>query len=339
MPLLLNRKGYTAPDPLDKAAGYRMYLLLISTNLVLSVVLLYGITASGIVQFNGFTAFGYSFSPLATMGLEVITNCLIFSPLIILARKCSSLIPYLIVFLPYYLLDLYIESHYRCTSCDLNLALWTYGDDSFVSSIKIPALKFLLTISADAILFGILGLFLARLTASAIYRKKPWPAGPTPAQYADFFKTEWSEEDIAKPKRDFAFYILRILGMAYLIYLIILVLGSLGSAPWPSSVATLMDMTYANPALAINTYFKITLMIILAFTAAFNKNLRYYCCMGLASGHLVSTAYSLIFHYSGTLDATDSPFLLVSGILDGAMVLIFIWLAIKYKKDGEVFAP
>jgi hypothetical protein len=339
MPLLLNGRGYTAPDPLDKAAGYRMYLLLISTNLVLSVVLLYGISASGIVQFNGFTAFGYSFSPLATMGLEVITNCLIFSPLIILARKCSSLIPYLIVFLPYYLLDLYIESHYRCASCDGNLALWTYGDDSIVSPIKIPALKFLLTISTDAIVFGILGLFLARLTASAIYRKKPWPAGPTPAQYADFFKTEWSEEDIAKPKRDFAFYILRILGMAYLIYLVILVLGSLGSAPWPSSVATLMDMTYANPALAINTYFKITLMIILAFTAAFNKNLRYYCCLGLATGHLISTAYSLIFHYAGALNATDSPFLLVSGILDGAMVLIFIWLAIKYKKDGEVFAP
>jgi GMC oxidoreductase len=339
MPLLLNLRGYTAPDPLDKATGYRMYLLLITINLILSVVLLYLITASGIVQFNGFTAFGYSFSPLATMGLEVITNCLIFSPLIILARKCSSLIPYLIVFLPYYLLDLFIDSHYRCASCDGNLALWTYGDDSIVSPITIHALKFFITISVDAILFGILGLFLARLTASAIYRKNPWPPGPTTAQYADFFKKEWSEEDIAKPKRDFAFYILRILGMAYLIYLVILILGSLGSAPWPSSVATLMDMTYANPALAINTYFKITLMIILAFTAAFNKNLRYYCCLGLATGHLISTAYSLIFHFLPALQATDSPFLLVSGILDGAMVLIFVWVAIKYKKDGAIFAP
>jgi choline dehydrogenase-like flavoprotein len=334
-----NFRGYTQPDPLDKSAGAGKYLLLIAINLILSVGLLYAITTTGIVHFNGITVFGHSFPPLVSMGLETFTNCLIFSPLIILSRKCSSLIPFLIVFLPYFLLDLFVDSHYRCAGCDDSLALWTYGDPSIISSIQPSVLKFIVTMTVDALVFGLLALFLARLAASLVYRKKPNPRAPTKEQYAGFFRKEWSNEEIPKPKRDFAFYILRILGMAYLIYLVVLVLGILGSAPWPTQIATLIDMTYANPALAINTYFKITLMIILAFTAAYNKNLRYYCALGLLTGHLISTAYSLIFHYVGSLNATDSPFLLVSGILDGAMVLIFGWVAIKYKKDAAAFAP
>src|ERR1700759_2473306 len=118
MAKFLNIKGYVWPDPLDKAPGFAKYFLLLPATMILTILLMYGETHLKIVQINGFTVFGHFFPPFATRSLEVISNCLIFAPLILLARKCSSLIPYLIIFTPYFLLDLYLESHYRC--CNQN---------------------------------------------------------------------------------------------------------------------------------------------------------------------------------------------------------------------------
>ncbi len=89
MAKFLNIKGYIWPDPLDKAPGFTKYLLLILVNLVLTILLIYGETHFKIVQINGFTIFGHLFPPFATNSIEVISNCLIFAPLIILARNAA----------------------------------------------------------------------------------------------------------------------------------------------------------------------------------------------------------------------------------------------------------
>jgi hypothetical protein len=336
----LNFRGYIWPDPLDKAPGFMKYLLLIIVNSLLSVVLIYGVTHFKIVSFNGLNLFGHHYGPRATVWAEIFTNGMLYSPIIILMRKCSSLIPYLIVFIPYFLLDLFIESHYRCGKCDISHALWTYNDGSFVSGISPGALKFFVTLSFDAVVFGIVGLYISRLLAALIYKNKKYPNDPTPEEYTNLFSQKWSDEIVPKPHRDLVFYLLRILGFGYLLYLLILILGLLGPGAWPKGVADLISMTYENPALAINTYFKITLMIILAFTAAYNKSLRYYACLALLSGHLASTIYSLVFHFAQGLDTNDpTNFLLTSAILDGSLMVFFIWWMIKYKKDADVFAP
>src|SRR4051812_6841882 len=114
---LLNLRGYVAPDPLDKASRKVQTLLIIGVNLVLTIGLLYFISGK-IVYFHGFPLFGRQLGYKATMILEVLINCLVFSPLIVRVRKTSSFIPYLIVLLPYFLMDLWIESHYRCAGCD-----------------------------------------------------------------------------------------------------------------------------------------------------------------------------------------------------------------------------
>ncbi len=340
MAKFLNIKGYIWPDPLDKAPGVAKYLLLMLVNLVLTILLVYGETHLKIVQINGFTLFGHFFPPFATKSIEVLSNCLIFAPLMILARKCSSLIPYLIIFIPYFLLDLFLESHYRCCNQNSNLALWNYCDSSFVSLIKVAPLKFLITLSFDAIVIGPGGLYVSRLLAGLIYKSKDYPENPSREQYDLLFNKNWSDEPIARPARDAAFYLLRILGFGYLFYLVILLLGLLGKGAWPGGIANLIGMTYENPALAINTYFKITLMIILAFIAAFNKDLRYYACIALLTGHAVSTAYSLIFHFVTSLHASDpTDFLLTSAITDGVLIILFLWIALKYKKDRLPFAP
>ena len=336
----INARGYYWPDPLDKAPRFMKFLLLILVNGVLSLVLLYGVSHYKIVAFGGFRVFGMEFSHRATMMMEIVINCLIFSPLIILLRKCSSLIPYLIVFVPYFLLDLYIETHYRsCAGCDGSHALWNYYNDSFVSGINPPALKFFITLSFDAIVFGWLGLYISRLVAALIYRKKKYPEGPTPEQYKMLFSEQWSVENVARPHRDVVFYMLRILGFGYLIYLSILIIGLLGGAPWGEGIGKLIEMTYVNPALAINTYFKITLMIVLAFTAAYNVSLRYYACLGLLAGHIASTVFALIFYFtSGPVKDDPTKFLLTSAEMDGALIIFFLWWIIRYKRDAAVFA-
>jgi hypothetical protein len=339
MPALFNFYGYSCPDPLDKAPGAMKYILMTGVNIVLSVILIHLVTRNNIIAYHGFTIFRHSFQPVATMIIEGVINSLIFAPIIIACRKSSSILIFLIVFIPYFLLDLFVQSHYRCAGCDLNLALWYYPTPSVISFINIPVVKFLVTMSVDGIVFGILPLYLSRLTAYWLYKNRQGEVVPTKEAYNAFFNTKWSTEIVNKPSRDFAFYILRITGFVYLIYLAILVAGLLGADAWPPGVSSLISMTYENPALAINTYFKISLMIMLAFTGAYNKNLRYYTCLALFTGHLASTMYSLVFHFVKPLHATDTAFLLLSALADGLMALIFLWILLKYKKDAAVYAP
>ncbi|HLG32101.1 MAG TPA: GMC family oxidoreductase N-terminal domain-containing protein, partial [Ignavibacteriaceae bacterium] len=335
MPALFNLKGYTAPDPLDKAPEGWQFGIMMIVNFVLSVILIYLITKFKVVQFNGFTIFGYYFPPIVTIILEVITNTIIYSSIIIILRKSSSIIIYLVVFIPYYLLDLYLESSVRQIP---GKALWEYGKDSIVSGIQLPALNFFVTLSIDAILFGILALYISRLLAMFVFRKKEYPPAPTREQYKKLFSEKWSNENINKPGRDAAYWILRLLGFGYVVYLSILLLGILGTKPWPEGIAGLIRMTYENPALAINTYFKIGLMTLLAFIGAYNKNLRYYSAIGLIVGHAVSTIYALAFYFFDKGNVY-SEFLLTSAIVDGVMIILFIWIMIKFKKDANDLRP
>lgn len=335
---LFSFKGYAAPDPLDKAPTHMRFLLLSGINLVLTIGLLYLITANKVVAFNGFRVFGLRFPPLATMVLEVLINAGLYTAAIVWLRKSSSLYLYLLVLLPYYLLDLFYEGRYRCDNHP-EKALWNYFDGSVVSGIHPAAFKFFVTLSVDALLFGVVSLYLARLLAAALYKHKPYPPQPTKQQYDDLFKPAWSDEEIKRPARGLGFTVLRLLGFGYLAYLSVLVLGLMGSSPWPKALGTLIDMTYKNPALAINTYFKIALMVMLTFLAAYNRSLRYYACAGLLVGHLLSTVYSLSFYFAKDLHASDSGFLLTSAIVDGGMIVIFFFVMQACRKERGEYAP
>ena len=180
-------QGYTADDPLDKAPKLVRFGIVSAVNLVLSIGLLYLITDNKVVRFNGFSVWGIAFSPFATMVLEVIINCLVYAPIIVLLRKASSVYIYLVVLLPYFLLDLFIEHHYRAAGRP-DLALWNYYDSSIVSSIHPPAFRFFCTLTVDALLFGVAALFLSRNVAKILYRNKDYPRQPTKRQYNAVFK-------------------------------------------------------------------------------------------------------------------------------------------------------
>lgn len=337
LPLPFNFRGYTKPDPLDNVPGKLRTPVVMFVNLILSVVLIYLITKYEIVYYNGFTILDKGFSPVVTMALEVIIAVFIFAPLLVLLRKSSSIVHLLLVFCSFYFLDLYLEAHVRHEPG--STALWDYYPGSFVSGITIPALKFFVTISADAIVFGPIALFLSRLTA-LLFPKTKTAGLPTKEQYDALFPAEWADEKVEKPKRDAGYWILRLLGIGYVTYLSILVLGSLGSTVWPAEIAKLISSTYSNPALGINTFLKISVMVLLAFTGAYNRNARWYCALSLLIGHAFSTVFSLAFYYvvppPNGIAADD--FLLVSAVVDGVMILLFAWIMIRSYKDRVIFS-
>lgn len=334
MPSLFNFRGYTRPDPLDKPGSLAGFLILAGVNIALSVLLIYLITHFKIIYFQGFTIFKKQCPPLYTEMLEIFINGIVYSFFVLQVRKCSSIIPFLIVLLPYFILDLHIESYDRLHPENISKALWLYGDHTLISDIRPAALKFLVAISVDAIIFGILSLFLARLLSAAFFAKRPYPPSPTKEQYAALFQPGWSSETVNRPKRGAAFWILRLLGIGYAIYLGFIVIGMAGSGAWPAGMAHLIVVTYSNTALAINTFFKITLMCILAFAGAYNPRIRYYCCIGLFAGHFLSACFSLIFHFC-VPGATESSFLLLSGEIDGAMAIIFLVIIFTSRQAAK----
>jgi|GEM_PF-744345 choline dehydrogenase-like flavoprotein len=338
LPKLFNVNGYVSPDPLDKANGIKKYVIMAVAQFIVTFIML-AIELPNIIQYEGFNLLQHHFSPHITEVLEYLMSCLAFSILFVLFRSSSSLLKILIPFIAYFPLDIYIWSHFRLGG-DINNGLWTYPVSSFLWALKYPIVISLVAFIVDGLIFGVVGVFLARIIAQIIYSGKPYPNAPTEKQYNDLFTQELSGEDVVKPKRDWAFWTLRILGFIYLIYLSILILGKLGAAAWPTPIAFLINTTYENPALAINTYIKICVMIALAFIGAYNKSLRFYSCIGLITGHLVSTIASMAFYfYDVAHPGQTRDFLWQSAAADGLMVIIFTVILFCYKKDAVQYKP
>ncbi len=320
MPPLLNLRGYTNPDPLDKAPVAMQYIIMTAVNFIVSVLLVYLITDYfKLLEFRSF----------AVKVLEFSAFTFISAPLITALRKSSSAVLIFVIFVPLFIFDMYLQANVRDKG---GTALWSYLPGTFIDDIKILPLRFLMTLSFDALIFGPFCLWISRLIALVFYKNRKVKITPDTEQQNNLFNSEWSEEFVERPDRDAGFYILRILGFAYLSYLLILLIGMLGATPWPSQISELIDMTYRNPALAVNTFSKIGIMILLTFTGAYNREIRYYCVLGLITGHAVSTISSLGFYFYDPAGTDYRDFLLTSAIVDGVMIILFVYILIKSSK-------
>src|SRR5207249_3951005 len=94
---------------------------------------------------------------------------------------------------------------------------------------------------------------------------------------------------------------------------------------------------YANPALTINTFIKLTIIFVLATLGAHNVKLRWHCSLILLVGHLVSTAASLFFYFC-TPRVPGNSFLLTSAIVDGVISALLVWVMIRYRRNSHEFA-
>lgn len=327
MPAFINFKGYTKPDPLDKAPVVMQYVLMMIVTFIMSVLLVYAIT--DLFPLLEFKSFGVKV-------LEVVVFTFVAAPLVVLMRKSSSVVLILMIFLPLFIFDIFLQANFRDKG---QVALWSYLPGTFISDVKILPLRFLMTLSFDALIFGPVCLWITRVIASVIYKNRKADLPSTIEQHKNLFNDERSKENVDKPKHDAGFWILRLLGFSYLAYLFILLIGILGDSPWPPEIGDLISMTYKNLALAVNTYSKIGIMILLTLIGAYNRNVRYYCCWGLIVGHAASTISSLAFYFYDPPGTDYRDFLLTSAIVDGVMIVLFIYILIKSKKNTYRFDP
>ncbi len=318
---IFNLRGYTAADPLDRAPSAMRFVLAIAVSGVLAFAFLYAQSAGLRVT---------TFPNPSVMWIGIAIYAFVMAPLLVILRKSSSLLFYLMIVSVCVPADIFRQVHFPDS-------WWIYQPGSFLSPIPIP-LKFLVAWSFDGMIQGPLALWLTRLLASAMYSSSKSAPVPTTAQEEALFPIEWTNEDVADPSRDIGYWLLRLLGFGYLLYMVFCALGALGAPVWPAQAQQLIVMTYANPALGINTFSKISLMVLLAFVGAYNRNVRWHCVLGLIAGHSASTAASLSFYFFAPTTDYHS-FLLTSAIVDGVMVLIFAYLLVRYRKEAAQFAP
>jgi hypothetical protein len=321
-----NLPGYTAADPLDRA------LVLVRLALTMGVS---GIVASLFLYVGSELYRTYTFQKPWIYWIGVAIYTFVVGGLLVPLRKSSSLLFYLMIVVVCVSMDIWLQTHFRDNGRE---AWWTYQPGNFLSPIPVP-FKFLVAWSFDAIIQGPLVLWFTRLLANLIYPASKAKPEPTFAQQKALFPSAWTNEEIEKPKRDVAFWVLRLLGLGYLAYLLFCLVGILGASVWPEQAQQLINMTYVNPALAINTFSKISLMALLAFIGAYNRNVRWHATLGLFVGHLASTIASLgLYFYENPPDPLYHKFLITSAGVDGAMILIFGLILIKYRKSAQQFA-
>ncbi|MGO9482814.1 MAG: hypothetical protein ACLP05_13675, partial [Candidatus Kryptoniota bacterium] len=320
---VINFRGYHKDDPLDHVSTGRTYGLEMIVTFIVTIALVYAIT----VVFNV-----VSFKSLGVEIAEVLAYTFIAAPIVVALRRSSSLIPYLIVLLPLYAMDLYLQAHVRDHG---GVALWMYTQGTFIDTITILPLRFLITLSFDAVLVGPICLWITRELSLAFWGARDPSFNQQKMLRDELFNAKWSGENVASPARDAGFWILRILGFCYLAYFILLMLGSLGTSPWPGQAKSLFDATYSNPFFGVSTFSKIGFMIALAFLGAYNPKMRWYAVLGLLIGHSVSVCSSLFFFFYKY--GSHDPFLWQSAALDGGMVILFIWVLVKSSRIKDRF--
>ncbi|MBK9109520.1 MAG: GMC family oxidoreductase [Saprospiraceae bacterium] len=338
---ILNLRAYTAWDPLDGLSNVK--------RTILHMIVCSCITVSMIILIDSVFHIVF-FKSLCWQIAEVFMFGVLYALIIINTRKSSSIFHFLIILVPLYIGDLYLETHYM-RSFD-ERAIWNYYHGSFIYNFEQVPLRFLITLSFDGLLMGPLCLWISRMIASFMVSR-------TGTHYDENYHRLFNEErtkdiPIALPKRvqlwqsggtknflskiDFDFWILRILGIFFLIYLGILLVGSVGTVSmasadliWPEQLAKLITDTYANAFHQTHTIGKISNFILLAMTAAFHTGIRYLALRIFMLGNLVAAICSFYLYYF----SSGEEFLFQSGIADSLVTLLSFILYLRSKKDFD----
>ncbi|MEM9824480.1 MAG: hypothetical protein AAF985_25565 [Bacteroidota bacterium] len=110
---IFHLKGYTASDPLDRLSTRQGILLHGAVIFVFAILLIYLI--DDVFQLVFFKNFTWKVA-------EVLLFAGVYAPLFYFLRKSSSLLSYLLILLPLFLVDLYLEAH--CERTIANPAIW-----------------------------------------------------------------------------------------------------------------------------------------------------------------------------------------------------------------------
>ncbi len=319
------------PDGRD-ALSPKMRMLL---SIVVSGVLGYLLEYIGIEVFHAFT----NANPNTIYGATAIW-ALALGPLLVLLRKAALWVPMAIVGVLFAFAALFNHYHF---------IIWEFANGAFVDTGKLWAPR--IWEFRDGQLFGLRHPFLIALVAGIIetvvvpasvwtqklltlgLRKK---AGAPLEEIAPLFASSVGPLSELKPKRDFGFYFLRFIFLAYGVYFSYQILALLISAKGLPAV----NMFFINPPETLNTFMKIVLMLSLATVGAFNAGVRREASVLLAIGHAISVGASLWLYFAyppNPLFPGDHPFLLASVAGDGVLILVLLYFAYEARPPKENF--
>lgn len=323
---LFNLKGYDGYDPLDNLSTKKLFAYGWVISFITAAIFLYLI----------FFVFKVALIPNDWYYLlECVILASVYFPIVLLLRKSSSILILLLLMASMIPVDLFLESHYRQFGIE---TMWSYNPAGPIGGLA-PIIQILTAWLIDSFVFGPLTLWIARVVLSIKY-KETKPSKKRRELYSKLFNNNNSFEAINKPNYDASYWILRILGIVYFSYLILVLIGLLGTSAYPEQLRVMLEMTYENPNLAINTIIKLSIMTTLCFIGAYNISLRFHTSLVLMFGHLISTVFSLFFYYYNTPDnaftAPYKDFLMTSAIVDGVLILLFIYIMIKYKSQSKL---
>lgn len=338
---ILYFSGFKANDPLDGLSARRRMLLHVLVCIVVSITMVIMIDSVFKIVF---------FAGVKWKIAEVFMFGVLYALIIINTRKSGSLFHFLIILIPLYLGDIYLEAH--CLRTQTDKAIWNYYPGSFVFDIKPIWIRFLVTLSFDALLMGPVCLWISRMIATIIVKKGNNHFNE--AYFRLFNEKRTNDQPIILPERiklwsdncgknlfkriDFSFWIIRILGIFFLSYLGILLMGALGTVSmgsnktiWPDSLAKLMSDTYANAFHHVHTIGKISNFILLAMSAAFHLKIRFLVLRIFMLGNLVAAVCSFYLYYFSSRDA----FLFQSGIADSLVTIVSLILLLISRKHFD----
>jgi len=317
-------RGYTAYDPLDQLrVGYRYGLVValaaVITTLYLSLI------------FYVFEMFGLKHGWM--LWAEIALLSLLFAPIVVALRKSSSLVLVLILMVAGLPFDLYIETHFRAAGLT---PAWWYTEHGLLGPLP-PLLQMFIAWFVDGVLAGPFVLWVSRIVSGLFIPNASSSDRTMPNDRQQLFPDEWTDEPVRKPKRGLSFYFLRLFGFGYLVYFIILLVGLLGTAAYPEQLREMLEMTYLNPALMINSLVKLSLMFVVLFIGAYNTELRWYCILIVIYAHFISTIASVGLYLNAHQADEFRDFLLLSAIIDGVVVILFGIILFKTDRDRERF--
>lgn len=315
-------RGYTAEDPLDRVTVFQRYSISIIIAALISVVFLY-------IIFYVLSIAELKYTWL--FWVEVAVLSFVYTPLIVSIRKSSSIVIMFLLLAAGIPIDLFLEAQYRAAG---QQALWLYTPDGMLGGLH-PLLQIGAVWIGDAFIAGPVALWCIRSVVRFVNPAKNNERRRTSESYRSMFPDEWTREELDKPKRGLEYLFLRILGLVYAFYFLLIVIAFLGTAPYPDAVREFLDMSLQNPALTINAFVKITLMVVLSMIGAYNKRLRYHASLGLLVGHLVSTIVSagLYFNDPGQVYA---GYLLSSVVVDLVLVVILAIIMHRNRDQAKI---
>ncbi len=160
---------------------------------------------------------------------------------------------------------------------------------------------------------------------------------PTREQYEALFPKQWTEEPVDPPPRSFSFYLLMVIGCVYS-FLLVLVLAELwGIVEWSPRLHPASTLLRENALLTANAIMLLVLMIVLAFTSAYNRSLRWHTGSIMLVGHAVLFISLDLVYYFGSADDLVKDFLLGCITIAAPFLLASLVLTLLHREDAREY--